>query len=331
MSVEGRPEAVSGFGHDEVMTRSDDPRPALLVDVDGVLNVQPGPRRPQADWRGHRVLDAREVEYTVYVDPRFGEWLNGLADRFELAWCTTWGAAANERVAPLLGLPTDLPVVPLPGTWTDVPVSHSAKTPYVRAWAAGRAVAWLDGNIDERDALVLKRKDSPDGSRPCIAALPLNVDHDIGLTEGHIETLRAWLPGHEAQADLREENLQRMEATWGMLSAADVRSLTGRAGDPASHGLLAVERPRGTVYPGFQLVAGEDGASRVPPAWIELRELLAPAGWSDANVLVWSAAVNGWLEGRTPAEEIRDHPDGVTSALRYAVERAIPEVCKRGQ
>lgn len=70
----------------------------------------------------------------------------------------------------------------------------------------------------------------------------------------------------------------------------------------------------------------QDDARVVPPAWSRLRELLAPAGWSVPDLLLWASAPNANLEGRSPADEINDHPDDVTDALRYAVTRAIPEV-----
>lgn len=59
-----------------------------------------------------------------------------------------------------------------------------------------------------------------------------------------------------------------------------------------------------------------------PPAWRELRALLAPAGWSEDDLLSWVAAPNAYLEGCSPADTIRRHPHGVTDALRVAANRA---------
>lgn len=309
------------------MADDDLPRPLLLINVDGVLNVHPNARRPVADWQAHSVAGARGTEYTVHLNPRHGEWLNGLSDQYHLVWCTTWGEAANSRIAPLLGLPTDLPVVPLPSSWTEVPLNYAAETPHVRRWAKGRAVTWLDDAIDDRDADALTRRVDPDdqsplaGSKPCIAAMTLNVDPDIGLTRAHIDRLRAWLPGEAAQARLREERWREMEATWGLLTEAAVALLP----EAVRAGLLGVQRPDGLRYPGFQLITAAGGTKVVPPAWQELWGLLAPGGWSDENTLIWTDSVNGYLEGRTPAEEIQANPARVPEALRYAAARALPQ------
>lgn len=127
-------------------------------------------------------------------------------------------------------------------------------------------------------------------------------------------------PGALAQAALREERWREVETSGGMLSDQDVKNL-----DAATRSaLIGVQRPRGMRYPRFQLVAGHDGMRIVSPAWTLLQELLAPAGWSDEFTLLWTLAPNAYLDGRSPTEEIQDHPDDVTDALRYAVERAIP-------
>lgn len=121
-----------------------------------------------------------------------------LTDLYELTWCTTWWPVANERIAPLLGLPQDLPCVPLPTTWSEVPVAFSAKTAHVRRYASGRPIAWVDDDVDERDMQALTRAISPAdtsvlaGTQPCRAALALNCDPDIGLTIEHAIRLREW-------------------------------------------------------------------------------------------------------------------------------------------
>lgn len=87
-------------------------------------------------------------------------------------------------------------------------------------------------------------------------------------------------------------------------------------------GLLGVSRPNGVRYPRFQLV--NDGAPAVPPAWPILRNLLAPARWSDENLLMFTLSPNSYLNGDSPAQEIQAYPDEVTPRLRRAVDRAIP-------
>lgn len=158
-------------------------------------------------------------------------------------------------------------------------------------------------------------------------------------TRGKIDAVLAASPtrpraGQLAQAALREERWRDIEAEWGMLTAADVAALTGSRPEATRNltanlrrrkHLTGVKRHGGMRYPGFQFTGVGEGAQTVAPAWTELHELLAPAQWSNADLLAWTAAPNAYLDGgRSPAEEIRDHPDGVTDALRYAAVRATP-------
>ena len=133
-------------------------------------------------------------------------------------------------------------------------------------------------------------------------------------------TNRSQGSGALAQAALREERWREVETSGGMLSDHDLNAL-----DAATRcALIGVQRPRGMRYPGFQLLAGQDGMRNASPAWTLLQELLAPAGWSEEFLLLWTLSPNAYLEGRSPTEEIQDNPDDVTDVLRYAVERAIP-------
>ena len=140
-------------------------------------------------------------------------------------------------------------------------------------------------------------------------------------------------PGHLAQAAIREERWRELEQTWGLLTSQQVATLTGnrpeRARDLTSNlrrrkGLAGIKRRGALVYPAFQFVTGKDGDLVVAPAWIALRDLTRPAQWNDADLLAWASAPNAWLEGRSPAEEIRDHPDEVSDALHNATRQALP-------
>lgn len=140
-------------------------------------------------------------------------------------------------------------------------------------------------------------------------------------------------PGHLAQAALREARWRQVTETWGMLDGTEVATLTGNRPEAARDatanlrrrkGLTGVKRHGGLRYPGFQFIDGGDGTLVVAPAWTLLKDLLAPARWSDADVLAWAAAPNAWLEGRSPAEEIQEHPDDVTDALAKAADEAVP-------
>lgn len=170
-------------------------KPALLVDVDGVLNVPT--RGVEIGWETHEVLGPGDRRaFLLVTNSLHGEWLLELADLYELTWCTTWWTVANERVAPLLGLPP-LPAVPLPTAFSDLPLPYSPKTPHVRRWAKGRPLAWIDDDIDERDgdALTIDWSGTRSvlrGDPPVSAALTLHVDPGVGLTSGHVDRLRGW-------------------------------------------------------------------------------------------------------------------------------------------
>lgn len=124
------------------------------------------------------------------------------------------------------------------------------------------------------------------------------------------------LPGKAAQAALREENWREIERADGMLSDTEVAALPQSIRD----GLLGVLRPEGKRFPRFQVI----NEASVPPAWAVLRDLLAPAQWSEENLLMWTLSPNAYLEGDSPAQEIQAHPADPTPRLRYAVDRAIP-------
>lgn len=75
-------------------------KPLLLIDVDGPLNpyAAKASRRPEGydthrmrptGWEGPHVKPLR-----VWLNPEHGPALTALP--FELAWCTTWQAEAND-------------------------------------------------------------------------------------------------------------------------------------------------------------------------------------------------------------------------------------------
>jgi hypothetical protein len=173
-------------------------RPLLMLDVDGPLNPFAAPRlrRPRG-YRTHRMLppsyaarreaagrDTRPLR--VLLNAAHGERLLGLG--YELVWATTWGAEANEYIAPVLGLP-QLPVV---GWGADGPEGMVPeldgllfKTRHVVNWAAGRPFAWVD------DALTAKERRFVGAHHPG-AALLHHVDPRYGLRDDDFAALARW-------------------------------------------------------------------------------------------------------------------------------------------
>ncbi len=151
-------------------------RPLLFVDVDSPLIPYGDPPYP-----AYGKVGADGNPLLTRLDPAHGPRL--LALGLELVWATTWGAEANEEVAPRLGL-TALPLV----EWVDEEPAGPGiywKTGTVLAWAAGRPFAWFDDEISERDqAWVNERSAAP--------ALLHRVDPGAGLVAADYAAVAAW-------------------------------------------------------------------------------------------------------------------------------------------
>lgn len=148
------------------------PRPLLLVDVDGVLLPFPE-RRPG--------FDGMAIEGAPHgFCARHGAWLRELAADFDLAWCTMWGARANQDICPRLQLPA-LPVVDLwdPGCGLD-----RWKLPGVERFAGDRPLAWVDDAFDAPTRAWGRRREAP--------TLLVGVRPLIGLARRHVRRLRSF-------------------------------------------------------------------------------------------------------------------------------------------
>ncbi len=148
-------------------------RPYLLIDVDGVLNPFGTGRAPDGFAR-HELLG-----YDVWLSPRHGLWLNGLATWFDLVWATTWEHDAPRLIAPILELPTDLPVIEFRQS-----EGETWKLRDVARFAGNRPLAWIDDDLfgdalawaDQRTAPTLLIRTSP----------------NVGLVEQDVRRLEAF-------------------------------------------------------------------------------------------------------------------------------------------
>jgi hypothetical protein len=118
-----------------VTLNSTDPRPLLLVDVDGVLNPWlavecPAGFREYSFFPGERVL----------LSEGHGALLRELADSFELVWATAWEHRANRLICPVIALP-ELPVIEFPLSGRDL---YFRKLPSVIEAVGDRPCAWID-------------------------------------------------------------------------------------------------------------------------------------------------------------------------------------------
>lgn len=112
-----------------------DPRPILLVDVDGVLNPWEAPSCPDG-YAGFEFFPGERV----LLCPGHGKLLTSLAGSYELVWATAWEHNANRFISPVLGLP-QLPVVEFPLSGRDL---FFRKLPAIIEAVGDRACAWID-------------------------------------------------------------------------------------------------------------------------------------------------------------------------------------------
>ncbi|ADB35456.1 hypothetical protein Kfla_6459 [Kribbella flavida DSM 17836] len=154
-------------------------RPVLFLDVDGPLIPFGGP----SPYPSYGAAGADGNPLLARLDPAHGARLTALG--CDLVWATTWGAEANEVIAPRLGLP-ELPFV----EWPDAESIGSIhwKTAGLLAWADGRAFAWLDDEITDRDKVWVHR-------RSAAPALLHRVDPRHGLRAADYTVVRDWLRG----------------------------------------------------------------------------------------------------------------------------------------
>ncbi|MFD9206729.1 HAD domain-containing protein [Streptomyces sioyaensis] len=167
-------------------------RPLLFLDVDGPLLPFGGPPAHRAGRHpaypaGHLPPGAGANPLLSRINPALGPRLAALP--CELVWATTWMNGANEYLAPLLGLP-ELPVLSWPESAADEERDLRAglhwKTRPLVDRAAGRAFAWVDDEINDRDRAWVAAHHGP-------RALLLRVDPQYGLTDADFHLLHDWL------------------------------------------------------------------------------------------------------------------------------------------
>ncbi|MBT3153501.1 hypothetical protein HTV45_21980 [Streptomyces sp. CHD11] len=106
--------------------------------------------------------------------------------RCRLVWATTWGEAANEIIAPRIGLPR-LPVVEWPDSGAvGGPRGLHWKTPALVEWAGGRPFVWVDDEISEMDRLWVAAAHSG-------PSLLHRIDPAQGLQDADFSLIAEWL------------------------------------------------------------------------------------------------------------------------------------------
>jgi len=155
-----------------------DPRPILLVDVDGVLNPWLADGCPP----GYDVYDFFPGE-RVLLSPDHGELLLSLGNAYQLVWATAWEHRANRLICPVLSLP-ELPVIEFPLSGRDL---YFRKLPAVIDAVGDRPCAWIDDEHKPDHYTWAKERGVP--------TLIVDIDPAVGLTSGVVGRLAGWAAG----------------------------------------------------------------------------------------------------------------------------------------
>ena len=159
-------------------------KPLLLMDVDGPMNPFRAfwfaQRTPHAGYQFHELTPAGDQTYRVALNPEHGRRLLELASSYDLVWATTWRAEANRLIAPILGLPSDLPVISVPPP-TVLMSGRSSKAERIVDWVGQRPFAWFDDEINRPTRLWLSSRDTVG---PHLAH---RVPAEVGLTDADFE------------------------------------------------------------------------------------------------------------------------------------------------
>lgn len=153
-------------------------RPLLLLDVDGVLVIY----LPVLGDDGLPWLEDGEIwGYETRLKPEAAELIGRLVPAFDIVWNTRWGQGANRVLVAPLGM-SELPVIDL----TGVACRHT-KLPAVREAIGGRAMAWIDDELD--DEVHAWARERAAGEAP---TLLVHTEGAVGITSEHVDRLLAF-------------------------------------------------------------------------------------------------------------------------------------------
>ncbi|MBS1885554.1 MAG: hypothetical protein JSU06_00015 [Actinobacteria bacterium] len=151
-------------------------KPILAVDVDGVISLFGYDEPPPPSEARFQLVDGM----LHCISLRAGERLGRLGEHFDLVWATGWEEKANFYLPEMLGL-AELPYLSFDGARFG---SAHWKLGPLEEYCRGRAMAWIDDNLDESCYRWARERSEP--------TLLVPTDPAIGLQEVETEALIAW-------------------------------------------------------------------------------------------------------------------------------------------
>ena len=116
-----------------------------------------------------------------------------------------------------------------------------------------------------------------------------------------------------------ENAWREMSEEFGLLSSTELSRAVGSSSPNRSYAsdqrnagnLLAVKRPGGMKYPGFQIDPHEH---TIRPVMRPLLATAVQAGRSEAGLALWMISPNGYLDGDRPVDRLDSDPESVVKA-----------------
>ncbi len=153
-------------------------KPALLVDIDGVISLWGFDSDARPDGTFHNVDGVMH-----FLSSGAGRHLLDLRSRFELVWCSGWEEKADEHLPHALGVPAGLPFLSFErnpgrahGHWKLAAIERFA--------GPERPLAWIDDAHDHACRAWADARPAP--------TLLVATDPAHGLTAAHAGELHAW-------------------------------------------------------------------------------------------------------------------------------------------
>ena len=152
--------------------------PILAVDIDGVISLfgfEEGTPNPPGKFH---LIDGM----LHCISMPTGERLRRLGHTYELIWASGWEDRANFSLPNILGLP-ELHYLTFGGK-ARFGTAHW-KLDALERYAGDRALAWIDDSLDASCYEWAEAREAP--------TLLVQTDSAIGLEDGHVEALEAWV------------------------------------------------------------------------------------------------------------------------------------------